>query len=245
ATACRQIQQTDGDMALPPPQIPITERTEDFLAVELTQEPADFIGQSDQFIYATLKAALAEAHCLEEDERYVFWLHWDNKLYNSKKAGDTVTDTYRISYHLDSDSWMETHELLHLTFSVAGALLAATYESKETEYFLSGDVPYVAEIYSPDDAEEFPQEDALLTGMDGFLMRNKATEQDARKFIRARWNEYYTHSRNETDYYAMKDGFSITEDDQGNTKIEEYSRYLALTFAEDGTLTAAVITQEP
>ena len=65
------------------PQIPMTERTEEFLAVQLPFVPADFANQSDEAIYTALKAALAEAQCLEEDARYVFIVHWDEDLYSS------------------------------------------------------------------------------------------------------------------------------------------------------------------
>ena len=226
-------------------QIPITERTEEFLAVQLSFTPADFIKQSDHAIYTALKTALAEAQCLEEDERYVFIVHWDEKLYYSTKSDGTVTDTYSISYQVDGEAWEETRELLHLTFSSAGVLLSARYESKTEEYYLTGDMLYIPEIHRPDNAQEFPEKEELLTAMSAFVQRNKTPEEDARKFIRARWNEYYAHSRDNTDYYTIEQGYHFDSDGYYTREELTQPRYLALTFAEDGTLTDAVVTEEP
>ena len=229
----------------PLPQIPITERTEEFLAVQLSFTPADFIKQSDSAIYSALKTALAEAQCLEEDERYVFIVHWDEKLYYSTESNGTVTDTYSISYNADTKEWTETRELLHLTFSSAGVLLSARYESKTEEYYLTGDMLYIPEIYRPDDVQRFSEKKELLAAMSEFVQRNKTPEEEARKFIRARWNEYYAHSRDEIDYYVIEDGYHFDSDGYYTREELTQPRYLALTFAEDGTLTDAVVTEEP
>ena len=227
------------------PQIPVTERTEQFLAVQLPLAPEDFIGKSDRAIYTALKTALAEAQCLEEDERYVFLVHWDQKLKSSRQSDDGVMDTYQISYHADHEAWEETYEFLHLTFSPSGTLLTAAYEKKTSEYFLSGDMIYIPEIYYPDDAQEFAKKEELLAAMEDFFRRNKVSEEDERKLTRARWNEYYTHSREDTDYYTIEQGLCLNSD--GFYVHEELTRprYLALTFSKDGSLTDAVVTEEP
>ena len=227
------------------PQIPVTERTEEFLAVQLPFAPSDFIKQSDRAIYTALKTALAESQCLEEDERYVFLLHWDNKLKNSRQTDDGVMDTYQISYYLDEKAWEETYEYLRLTFSPSGALLAAAYEKTKSEYFLSGDMAIVPEIHRPDDAQEFSKKKELLAAMEDFFSRNKASDEDERKLTRARWNEYYSHTREDVDYYAMEDEHFPVHDDNEKYTIESNSRYLALTFDADGTLTDATVTKKP
>ena len=229
----------------PLPQIPMTERTEEFLAVQLPFVPADFANQSDEAIYTALKAALAEAQCLEEDERYVFIVHWDEKLYYSTESDGTVTDTYSISSNLDKETWMVTREFLRLTFSATGTLLSASYVSQTAPQELGGDMAYVPEIYRPDNAQEFPEKEELLTAMSEFLQKNKTPEEDARKFIRARWNEYYAHSRDNTDYYTIEQGYHFDSDGYYTREELTQPRYLALTFAEDGTLTDAVVTEEP
>ena len=229
----------------PLPPIPITERTEEFLAVQLAYVPADFIHQSESAIYTALKTALAEAQCLEEDERYVFIVHWDNLLNRTAESDGIITDTYSISYNLDREEWTVTREFLHLTFSVAGTLLSARYESQTTEYSPSGDVPDIRKIYDPDDAQLFPQKEELLGAMRSFVRKNKTPEEEARRFIRARWNECYAHSRDNTDYYTIEQGYYV--DSEGNYGFEELTkpRYFALVFAEDGTLIDAVVTEEP
>ena len=227
------------------PQIPVTERTEQFLAIQLPLAPEDLIGKSDRAIYTALKTALAEAQCLEEDERYVFLVHWDQKLKSSRQSDDGVMDTYQISYHADHKAREETYEFLHLTFSPSGTLLAAAYEKKNAEYFLDGEMIYIPEIYYPDDAQEFPKKKELLAAMEDFFRRNKVSEEDERKLTRARWNEYYAHSRGDTDYYAIEQGMHFDSD--GHYTREELTRprYLALTFSKDGSLSDAVVTEEP
>ena len=139
---------------------------------------------------------------------------------------------------------MVTREFLRLTFSATGTLLSASYVSQTAPQELGGDMAYVPEIYRPDNAQEFSKKE-LLTGMNEFLQRNKASEEDARKFIRARWNEYYAHSRDNTDYYTIEQGYRFDSDGYYTREELTQPRYLALTFAEDGTLTDAVVTEEP
>ena len=146
------------------PQIPMTERTEEFLAVQLPFVPADFANQSDEAIYTALKAALAEAQCLEEDARYVFIVHWDEDLYRSTESDGTITDTYSISSNPDKETWMVTREFLRLTFSATGTLLSASYVSQTAPQELGGDMAYVPEIYRPDNAQEVLAEKQSFRG---------------------------------------------------------------------------------
>ena len=108
-----------------------------------------------------------------------------------------------------------------------------------------GDIQHIAEIHRPDNAQEFPEKEELLTAMSEFRQKNKPPEEDARKFIRARWNEYYAHSRDNTDYYTIEQGYHFDSDGYYTREELTQPRYLALTFAEDGTLTDAVVTEEP
>ena len=227
------------------PQIPITERTEEFLTVEWSFTPSDFVKQSDRAIYTALKTALAEAHCLEEEERYVFLLHWDDAFQSASTSEDTITDTYQIAYHLDEETYKEQREYLHLTFSSVGALLSASYELEKYEYVLDGDMAYVPTIYTPENAQEFSTKKELLAAMQTFLQNHKHPDESVRKFVRAYWNEYYTHTRGETDYYAIETGYHFDKD--GYYVREELTRprYLALSYTDNNTLTSAVVTDTP
>ena len=233
-----------GEIVEPDEDVMATEQIEEFLAVQLPFAPSDFVRESDRAIYTALKTTLAESQCPEEDERYVFLLHWDDKLKNSRQTDDGITDTYQISYHLDENVWEETYEYLRLTFSPSGALLAAAYEKTKSEYMLSGDMAYIPEIYQPDDAQEFSKKKELLAAMEDFFSRNKASDEDERKLTRARWNEYYAYSHGETDYYAMDNENSQILDEATGEWLTQESKafYLALTFDADGALVDAVVT---
>ena len=141
-TACRSL-------------IPQTERTEEFLAIQLPYAPSDFVEQSDRAIYTALKNALAEAQCLEEDERYVFLAHWNDKFYSTYHTEESVKDTYRISVHTDIEQGIVQEEFLYLTFSAAGVLLTATYEVDEYFYGTGGD-PGIWTLTDPNGAQAFP-----------------------------------------------------------------------------------------
>ena len=93
--------------------------------------------------------------------------------------------------------------------------------------------------------QEFTKKKDLLAAMKDFFRRNETSEEDERKLTRARWNEYYSHTRGGTDYYTIEQGYAFNSDGYYKRIDLTAPRYLALTFSEDGSLTGAVVTEVP
>ncbi len=213
-----------------------------FLDLDLPHAPADFVEQSDHTIYDTLKETLYALGCPESEERYLFLTQWAKYHQYSSPNETSVQDVYRISYQ--TVDYRVYSKNLQLTFSSAGALIAATYQFIDHGEILGGEVVYVPTIYTPDNAGEFADEQQLLEAMQNFIQENEHPDENDRTVVRARWHEFYSHTYGDTDYYAIEE-WRVYEQGEGlSIEALDTPRYLALQFFEDGTPKAARITEE-